>query len=67
MDAMHPQMGPFGGEEGIRTLDTLASTAVYETAALSRSATSIEALQGSGSTQAATFILGFGGVSKTSY
>jgi hypothetical protein len=31
-----------GGEEGIRTLGTLASAAVYETAALSHSTTSAE-------------------------
>ena len=43
---------PFGGEGGIRTLDTLVNTAAYETAALSRSATSIEVLQRRGSTQA---------------
>lgn len=31
---------PFGGEKGIRTLGALASTAVYQTAAISHSAIS---------------------------
>jgi hypothetical protein len=33
------------GEEGIRTLDTLAGTAVFQAAALSHSATSADALR----------------------